>query len=60
MAKKNTLRLQLADALKEAEAAHHAFEQARGEPDKDWAKWYAEWLVCNADDFDLHIEYYGG
>jgi hypothetical protein len=35
----------LADALREAAAAHHAFEQETGKPDADWHTWYARHML---------------
>lgn len=37
--------LELARLLREAEAAHHEFEENTGEPDPDWATWYADKLA---------------
>lgn len=39
---------QLAAALKRAADAHHIFEQQTGKPDPDWASWYAEFLLREA------------
>jgi hypothetical protein len=37
---------ELAAALRRAADAHHAYEVERGEPDPDWADWYAAFLVA--------------
>jgi hypothetical protein len=36
---------ELADALREAAQAHHRYEATLGGPDKEWAEWYAYWIV---------------
>jgi len=35
----------LAALLKEAEAAHAAYEETRGTHDEAWAEWYASYIV---------------
>lgn len=37
----------LANELRAAAAAHHAYEATLGHPDADWADWYAKWIVAN-------------
>ena len=32
--------------LREAESAHAAYEQERGEPDDDWPAWYAAYIIA--------------
>jgi hypothetical protein len=34
----------LAKLLKEAQQAHHKYEQTLDETDDDWAKWYATYI----------------
>ncbi|GAA2814246.1 hypothetical protein GCM10010441_43710 [Kitasatospora paracochleata] len=36
---------EFAAALRRAAEAHHEYEQRTGEPDPDWADWYARFLV---------------
>ena len=38
----------LAHALERAAEAHHEHEQVTGEPDAEWAAWYAEYMVREA------------
>lgn len=38
---------ELTEALKKAQEAHHQYEIETGEPHKDWAPWYAEWIAQN-------------
>ena len=40
---------QLAAALREAEAAHGAYEREVGRPDPDWPTWYAKHIVEQLD-----------
>ena len=35
----------LAQLLRDAERAHHDYEQSTGERDDDWASWYADYLL---------------
>lgn len=35
----------LAAAMKRAADAHHVYETTRGVEDKDWPKWYAEYIA---------------
>lgn len=43
----------LAELLEDAAKAHQQFEQARGAPNKEWAGWYAEYIL-NALTGDEH------
>lgn len=36
---------QLASALRDAQKAHHLYEEALGHPDAAWADWYAGYIV---------------
>lgn len=36
-----------ASRLKAAKQAHGEYEQQTGEPDEDWAGWYAEYILGN-------------
>ncbi len=36
---------QLAELLREAEAAHAEYERKLGRPDADWPAWYAQYIV---------------
>lgn len=36
---------QLAGALRDAQSAHHVYEQTLGHPDANWADWYAGYIV---------------
>ena len=36
----------LEQLLKETKSAHGEFEEDLGEPDKDWAGWYAQYLTA--------------
>jgi hypothetical protein len=36
---------ELAEALREAEAAHGEYERGLGRPDPDWPTWYARFIV---------------
>jgi len=40
---------QLAAALREAEAAHGAYERELGRADADWPAWYADFIVRRLD-----------
>ncbi len=40
---------ELAEALREAEQAHAAYEQSLGHPDPDWPAWYASFIVERLD-----------
>ena len=35
--------------LEEAQAAHHEYEQSLDEPDENWARWYAEYVVARVE-----------
>lgn len=43
---------ELADLLRKAADAHHVYEQERGEPDEQWADWYAAYIVQHLDEID--------
>ncbi len=38
--------LQLTHLLRDAKAAHVAFEKATGKPDPDWEPWYASYILA--------------
>ncbi len=39
------MRLEVADALRRAEAAHGKYEEETGQPDPDLPDWYARYLA---------------
>jgi hypothetical protein len=37
---------ELAELLREAQAAHKEYERETGEPDEDWPGWYAGYMLA--------------
>ena len=49
----NTDVFELTELLQNAAIAHHEYESKLGQPDKDWAPWYAQWIVDHTDNRPL-------